>query len=445
MTRYRYLFDEPDEEPLCPPAEPAVFEAKQAEHEQAAEAAPKDSPPEPEGPVVLSVSDLTLLIKDVLEAAFPAVWVSGEVCDLSRPRSGHCYLTLKDEAAQLPAVLWRTAAGRIKFDLCDGLEVICRGRLEVYGPRGKYQLIVDQIEPKGMGALELALRQLRQRLGREGLFDSARKRRLPRFVRKVGVVTSPTGAALRDFLEVLRRRWRGLDALVIPVRVQGEGAAAEIAAAIAQANALPMPLDCLALIRGGGSLEDLWAFNEEVVVRAVAASRLPIITGIGHEIDVTLADLAADVHALTPSEAAERLAPSADEMLALLRQFRQRLDGCLRSRLTNAKRRLENIESRRVFRNPLARVRDLSRRLDETEGRLLRIVRGHARRARTGLESLAARLDALSPLAVLGRGYSLTQREDGRVVRSAGELLPGDRLLTRFASGRAVSRVEEVE
>ncbi len=244
---------------------------------------------------ILTVGQLTAEIKDVLESTFAEVWVSGEISNLSRPQSGHCYLTLKDQDAQLRAVLWRTAASRVRFDLDDGLEVICHGRLDLYPPRGSYQLVIDQILPKGLGALELALRKLRERLAAEGLFDAARKRPLPRFPRQIAIVTSPTGAALRDFLEVLRRRWRGTDVLVLPARVQGEGAAAEIAAAIAVANRLARPIDVLVVARGGGSLEDLWAFNEEAVVRAIDASRIPVVSAIGHEIDVTLADLVADV------------------------------------------------------------------------------------------------------------------------------------------------------
>ncbi len=275
----------------------------------------------------LSVWELTSQIKDLLEAAFPTVWVAGEVSNFARPQSGHCYLTLKDDRAQLRAVMWRGVAIRIRFDLHDGLEVICRGHLDLYAARGSYQLVIEDVVPKGMGALELALRQLREKLAREGLFDRERKRPLPAFVRRIAVVTSPTGAAIRDFLQVLGRRWRGADVLVVPVRVQGEGAAAEIAAAIETVNRLPpekgdilhlcaekqnVPFfrpDCLVVTRGGGSMEDLWAFNEEAVVRAIAASRIPVISAVGHEIDVTLSDLAADVRALTPSEAAELVAP----------------------------------------------------------------------------------------------------------------------------------------
>jgi exodeoxyribonuclease VII large subunit len=395
---------------------------------------------------VLSVWELTTQIKGLLETSFPTVWVTGEISNFARPQSGHCYLTLKDERAQLRAAVWRTTAVRVRFDLNDGLEVICRGRVEVYAPRGNYQLIIEHIEPRGIGALDLALRQLRERLGREGLFDPARKRPLPRFVRRIAVVTSPTGAAIHDFLQVLARRWRGADVLLVPTRVQGEGAAEEIAAAIETANRVALPIDCLVVTRGGGSLEDLWAFNEEVVVRAIFASRIPVISAVGHEIDVTLADLVADVRALTPSEAAELVAPAAEEVAAGLRQVQKRLLAALRGRIAAARSRLEGLARHQAFRRPYQRVHDLARRLDELEVRSARAIRQQIKVARQQTASLAARLESLSPLAVLARGYSLTQRAaDGRVIRNAAELSSGEQLTTRFARGQALSRVERIE
>ena len=280
---------------------------------------------ETDDPHVWSVYDLTARIKDSLESGFRSVWVGGEISNFSRPQSGHCYFTLKDDRAQIRAVVWRTAASRLKFDLHDGLEVICQGDLEVYAPRGTYQLVARKIEPRGIGALELALRKLKARLEAEGLFDPRRKRPLPKFPRRVAFVTSPTGAAIRDFLEVLRRRWKGVDVLVVPTRVQGEGAAREIAAAIELVNRLSDSVDCLVVGRGGGSLEDLWAFNEEPVVRAIHASRIPVVSAVGHEIDIALADLVADVRALTPSEAAELVVPAAEEITAALGGQQKRL------------------------------------------------------------------------------------------------------------------------
>ncbi|HUY93082.1 MAG TPA: exodeoxyribonuclease VII large subunit [Pirellulales bacterium] len=402
---------------------------------------PEESPEQ-----ILSVYELTSQIKDLLEGNFQQVWVSGEISNFSRPQSGHCYLTLKDDRAQIRAVLWRTVASRLRFELEDGLDVICQGSLDVYAPRGSYQLVIRQIEPKGIGALELALRKLKEKLAAEGLFDTARKRPLPRFPRRIAFVTSPTGAAIRDFLEVLRRRWRGADVLVVPVRVQGEGAAQEIAAAIAAVNRFAVPVDCLVVGRGGGSLEDLWAFNEEAVVRAIHASRIPVVSAVGHEIDVTLADLVADVRALTPSEAAELVVPAAEEIASALRSHQQRLLTALLRRALLGRARLDQLAAHRAFRKPFELVHDAARRLDELSVRSNRAVRQRLIAARRQLDATANQLESLSPLGVLGRGYSLTQRlSDGRLVRDAAELNVGDEISTRFARGQAVSRVERLK
>ena len=395
---------------------------------------------------VLTVSELTEGIKNVLESTFPAVWVAGEISNFSRPQSGHCYLTLKDDAAQLRAVIWRTAASKVKFDLHDGLDVICQGYLDLYPPRGSYQLVINELIPQGLGALELALRQLREKLTKEGLFALERKRPLPRFPRRIAFVTSPTGAAVRDFLEVLRRRSRGVDVLIVPVRVQGEGAAAEIAAGIELVNRLPQPVDVLVVGRGGGSLEDLWAFNEEIVVRAIFNSRIPVVSAVGHEIDVTLADFVADVRALTPSEAAERVAPAVDELLAHLRQQQSRLAQALRAKAADAKAGIDRLASARCFRRPLERVQMLSRTLDEFSARADRSMKVRLQQARAITDRHAAQIESLSPLSVLGRGYSLTHRlSDGRLLRRAADANVGDRLQTRLAEGTLISRVEEIQ
>lgn len=396
-------------------------------------------------PQPLSVWELTAQLKDLLESAFVDVWVAGEISNFSRPQSGHCYLTLKDDRAQIRAVMWRGTAARLRFEPHDGLEVVCRGHLDVYAPRGSYQLVIEDIVPRGMGALELALRQLRDKLAREGLFDAERKRPLPPFVRHIAVITSPTGAAIHDFLQVLGRRWRGADVLIVPVRVQGEGASAEIAAAIASVNRLHTPPDCIVVARGGGSLEDLWAFNEEPVVRAIAESWLPVVSAIGHEIDVTLSDLAADVRALTPSEAAELVAPAAEELTTYLRQLQTRLTAGLRSRAARSRSRLDALAGSAVLRRPFQQVFELTRRLDEIDARLARSARGLTRQSRRHVDALAGRLESLSPLGVLSRGYSLTQRvSDARLIRRASELSPGDEITTRFAAGQVISRVERI-
>jgi exodeoxyribonuclease VII large subunit len=395
---------------------------------------------------ILTVSEVTDQIKDLLETSFPNVWIEGEISNFSRPRSGHCYLTLKDDEAQLPAVIWRSTASRLRFDLHDGLEVVCLGHLDVYPPRGRYQLIIREIEPKGIGALELAFRQLRDKLAKEGLFEPGYKKPLPAYSRRIAVVTSATGAAIRDFLEVLRRRWRGADVWIVPVRVQGDGAAEEIAAAVDQVNRLAKPPDCIVVTRGGGSLEDLWAFNEEIVVRAIFASRVPVVSAIGHEIDVTLSDLVADVRALTPSEAAERVAPAAEELAVRLRQVQKRMAAGLRGRLGTLEARLESVVRHRVFRRPLELVFERGRQLDELEARQNRAVARRLEIVKAKLDATAAHLDSLSPLSVLGRGYSITERlPSGELVRDTRQLEPGTQIRTRLARGQAISRVESIE
>lgn len=392
----------------------------------------------------MTVASLTGRIKSSLEAGFPDLWVAGEVSNFSRPSSGHCYFTLKDDAAQIRAVMWRGSASKLRFDLQDGLELVCHGRIDVYAPRGSYQLVIDSAQPKGVGALELALQKLRENLAAEGLFDRERKRPLPAFPRRIGFVTSPTGAAVRDFLQVLSRRWRGVDVLVIPTRVQGDGAAEEIAHGIAEANRLAQPLDALVVGRGGGSLEDLWCFNEEAVVRAIAASRVPVISAVGHEIDVTLSDLVADVRALTPSEAAERVAPSAEELTARVNTLAGRLHGTARRRVAVGRERLERVGRSRPFARPHTVHEDLSRRLDDLDRNAQRAARRLVERGQSRLAAVAGKLESLSPLGVLKRGYSLTTNADGAVVRSARGLAAGDRLTTRLGDGEVVSAVETV-
>jgi exodeoxyribonuclease VII large subunit len=400
-------------------------------------------PPANEPDAVLSVAQLTALIKDTLSARFPAVWVVGEVTDLARPQSGHLYLTLKDPDAQIRAVIWRGVANRLRFDLEDGLQVVCCGDIDVYPPRGGYQLVIRQIEPRGLGALQQALRKLQQKLAAEGLFDPQHKQPLPRFPRRLAVITSPTGAAVRDFLEVLRQRWQGVDVLVIPTKVQGEGASTEIARAIALANRLQPPLDVLVVTRGGGSIEDLWCFNEEPVVRAIFASRVPVVSAIGHEIDVTLSDLVADVRALTPTEAAQRVVPAADEIVVVLKHCHSRLQSALGMRAASARARLDALADRHVFRRPLERIRDLERRLDQWPLRATRAIQQSLRAARQQVMVRSGQLESLSPLRVLARGYSLTQREiDGALVDHADMLRIGERITTRYAAGATISRVE---
>jgi len=396
---------------------------------------------------VLTVSQFTDVLKELLEEAFPVVWITGEVSNFTRHgSSGHCYLTLKDDRSCIRAVIWKSTAQRIRADLHDGMEVIVRGHLDVYAARGQYNLVVDELHLKGLGALELKFKQLYAKLTAEGLFRPERKRKLPGFPRRIALVTSPTGAAVRDFLEVLRLRWAGVHVIVVPVRVQGIGAAEEIAAAIEAINRARIDFDVLVVGRGGGSQEDLWSFNEEVVVRAIHASRIPVVSAVGHEIDITLSDLVADVRALTPSNAAELVVPEATAILATLRDRQSRLRMALQRRAIDARERLNAIQSRRPFKKPFDRVHDFAQQLDQGQGRCRRAIGLCVEQSKQKAAALAAQLESLSPLGVLARGYSLTRRlGNDKPMTDAGQLNVGETIHTRFHRGAVVSRVEQIE
>jgi exodeoxyribonuclease VII large subunit len=396
----------------------------------------------PPGEQVLSVGELTRKVKEKIEGDFPNVWVSGEVSNLRRPSSGHLYLKLKDSEACLSTVIYRGISLRLKFDLHDGMEVVARGRLNVYVPHGEYQLSVEELQPKGIGPLELAFRQLKEKLSVRGYFEPKRKKRLPRFPRRVVLVTSPTGAAVRDMLEILGRRWPATEVWVCPVPVQGDGAGAKIAEAVSRLNRL-RGIDVLIVGRGGGSLEDLWAFNEECVANALFTSRIPVVSGVGHETDYTIADMVADLRAETPSAAAMRAVPDRAELLEGLRGTGTQMRTLLNQKLRRAQQTLQDLARRRCLRLPLERVRDEERRLDEYAGRLGRALRQRLVLARQRVEAVAGRLETLSPLNVLARGYSLTRKEaDGSVVRGPEQVRPGDRLVTTVQNGTVLSRVE---
>ncbi len=396
-----------------------------------------------DSPAVLTVSEITSMIRGVLESAFVSLWIEGEIADLARARSGHIYFTLKDEGAQLPCVLWASTASTIKFPLEDGLRVLCRGRLSVYPPHGRYQLVVQRVSPAGIGSLELALRRLKEKLAKEGLFAAERKRSLPPFPRMIAVVTSPSGAAVHDFLTALRDRLTAADIVIVPVRVQGEEASEEIAHALHWVNRWRTSPDCIVLTRGGGSLEDLAAFNSEIVVRAVAASRIPVVSAVGHEIDVTLADLAADVRALTPTDAAQRVLPAKSEIFERLMVAENRLFGAIRGRLRTERWRLDSLARHPAFVRPFDRIRHAAQRVDQWDTRLALAVRRVHERAEHRWRAAAEHLESVSPLAILGRGYTVTQdAETGRSLRSSAEIATGMRLRTIFAQGWALSRVE---
>jgi exodeoxyribonuclease VII large subunit len=400
---------------------------------------------DPALPEAMSVSEVTRRVKEQLESRFADVWVSGEISNLVRASSGHIYLSLKDDEAVLRAVIWRGTRQALAIEPADGLEVICHGRLEVYPPRGTYQLTIDRLHAVGTGALEARLRKLHATLDREGIFAPARKRPLPAFPRRIAVVTSPTGAAIADFLKALLARWRASEVIVVPSRVQGAGAADELAAALATAARIMPRVDVIALVRGGGSLEDLWAFNEEVLVRAVAASPIPLVCGVGHEIDVSLADLAADRRALTPTDAAVQISPDGPQLAAHLEAVGPRLQASLRRRIDTARERLLTLARSRIFADPDRLIRDRRSGLVDQAGRLRRLAAATVSRAHERLAAAAARLDAGSPLHLLARGYSVSWLEDNpAALTSAADVEPGAVLVTQLAEGRLWSRVERL-
>lgn len=393
--------------------------------------------------VVWTVSELTARIKRSLERDFTAVCVVGEISQFKKAASGHVYLTLKDQGAVLGAAMWRNAASRLPFKLEEGLEVVARGSIEVYPPRGSYQLIITELNPCGVGALQLAFRQLVQKLEAEGLFRPEHKVALPRFPSRIAVVTSPTGAAVRDIIRVIRRRWPPAEILVLPTRVQGEGAAEEIAAQIRLLDRHRDRFDVAIVGRGGGSLEDLWAFNEELVARAIYECRLPIVSAVGHETDVSVSDLVADLRAATPTEAAEKVVPDASEVRVHLNHLARRVAGLLLAAVSRARARLEGLSARPALCHPETRLRERAQRLDEIL-ESMRASMDHAMALRSeGLRAEAGKLEALSPLRVLERGYSITFGPDGRVLRSVDGLAGGQQITSRVMRGEIRSSVSD--
>jgi len=384
-------------------------------------------------------------LKGLVEREVGRVLVVGEISNLHRAGSGHLYFTLKDDEAQLRAALFRGDASRLAFELEDGLEVVVLAECSVYAARGELQLVVRRVEPRGRGALQLAFEQLRARLEREGLFDPTRKRGLPPSPRRIAVVTSPGAAALRDVIQVSGRRFPSVPLLVVPTRVQGEGAELEIAAALDTVSgaATRLGVDVILLVRGGGSLEDLWSFNSELVARAIARASVPVVSGVGHEVDVTIADLAADLRAPTPSAAAMAALP---DRAALAQRLASVRDGLARVAWRGLERRGERLARAREALTRAAPARRLALqrlRLEAARSALARSLAARIERARRAFEAAAARLDSLSPLAVLGRGYAIVWRSaDGAIVRRAEEVAPGAALRIRLARGELAARVE---
>ncbi len=391
----------------------------------------------------LSVSQLNWFLKRLVEEAVPRVWLEGEISDLSRPSSGHIYFTLKDENSQVRAVVWRSTAAKLKLQLKDGMSIICCGGVEIYPPRGSYQIVITQLQPKGVGALQLALQQLHQKLAKEGLFDPAKKKPLAKYPRRIGFVTSPSGAAIYDFLQSAEALWNDFQLFVIPSRVQGESATAEIVHGIKLAQRIRPKLELLIVGRGGGSMEDLWCFNEEAVVRAVAACSIPTVSAVGHEIDVTLSDLAADARAMTPSQAASLVFPKRTEVMTGIAALQQRVDVLVRNKLNRLKQSVLGLSDRASLSRPAWLYESRKQQVDELERRLVGSTQRFIEVRRSRLQELARATEALSPLSVLDRGYSLTTRDGSdKPLTSFREIRVGERLLTQLSEGVVVSRVE---
>jgi len=435
---------------------------------------------------IFSISELSREIKDLLERQYRDVWVTGEVSNFRPAASGHLYFTLKDATAQLRAVCFRNQARYLKFKPQDGISVIARGHLSVYEARGEYQLYVDYLEPAGLGALQLAFEQLKQKLAAEGLFDTARKKPLPVLPQTIGVVTSPTGAVIRDILRVLRRRFRNMCVLLYPVKVQGEGAAEEIVEGVIHFNR-EQTVDVIIVARGGGSLEDLWAFNEEMVARAIAASSIPVISAVGHETDFTIADFVADLRAPTPSAAAELVVHRKQDFIAELENRARHMAQMIRLQLSEARQRLTELRMHHAFQTLAARIAERAQRVDDGGASLERSMRSRLNEARQewlrasagvvrydfrrllGLKRAAwddrggrlafafrcflterqtrlARVEAIlkerNPLAILQRGYSVTRDASGRIVRDAETVALGSDISIRLARGELEATIK---
>ena len=396
---------------------------------QAAGPAPKAL----DGQAIYTVSELTRRIRDILEQSLGRVWVAGEISNLRRPASGHAYFTLKDELAQLNVVMWRSTAATLKFELKDGLAVLLQGELTVYESRGQYQIVARRLQPRGLGALQLAFMQLKEKLAREGLFEPERKRPLPLIPRRIAIITSPTGAAVRDILNVITRRYPPADIIICPVAVQGDSAPPQIVSMLERAGRLPRT-DVIVLTRGGGSIEDLWPFNEESVARAIADSPIPVVSAVGHETDFTIADFVADVRALTPTDAGVRVVPDTTQLVDTLAAAARRLAQSLLRRTSVSREHLDALARSYALRRPLDPIRAAEQRLDELAQRLVRGVTNGLRSQRRRFDAAVARLDSLSPLAVLARGYSITLRRQ-TPVRDAATLKPGHIVHTHLHKG----------
>ena len=391
---------------------------------------------------VLTVAELTRNIRFSLEENFSSVWVEGEVSNFKFHTSGHMYFSLKDEEAQISTVMFRRENMALKFEMKEGLKVVVFGRISVYPIRGQYQLYAEKMEPKGVGALQLRFQQLKEKLMQEGLFDEARKKPMPFLPKRIALVTSIDGAALHDILHVLGRRFSNADVLICPVPVQGASAAPAIADMISNLNGFG-GIDVMIVGRGGGSLEDLWAFNEEIVARAIVASAIPVISAVGHEVDFTIADFVADLRAATPSAAAEIVLPVKDELVLRLSRLQNRMDQSVRAEIRRLREDLAALKQSRVLRDPLAIFEAVFQRLDELKKNLASQFSNLLRFKKESIASLMAQLEALGPLEVLKRGFSVTLNESGKAVMSYRSVQPGDRIKTKLKEGFLISQVKE--
>ncbi len=390
---------------------------------------------------VVTITELTRQIKQSLETSFPRVWVEGEISNFKQHTSGHLYFTLKDEGAQLSAVMWRSRVANLTFLPEDGMKVIARGSITVYPPRGNYQIDVEQIQPVGIGELQLAFERLKKKLAAEGLFDPAHKKPIPEFPECIGIITSETGAALQDIRSVLSRRHPSVEVILASVRVQGVSAAEEVAEAIEQMNRYG-GIDVLIVGRGGGSLEDLWAFNEEKVARAIYASKIPIVSAVGHEIDFSIADFVADLRAPTPSAAAELIVRDRTELLEDIGNLCYTMRGAIDTQMLSFRERIASLLTSYSFNRPRDLVREFSQRVDEID-RSLSVSFNHiARTTHQRYDSLRYHLQALNPQGVLKRGYSIVRKE-GRIVSSARLLHRGDEAAIQFHDGTIDVHVEK--
>lgn len=436
---------------------------------------------------IISVSQLTALVRDILEENFEHLWVEGEVSNLALPSSGHIYFTLKDSGATIRCVMFKSSVRALKFRLNDGMKILLRAKMTVYDQRGDYQLLAEYAEPQGLGALQLAFQQTRDRLGKKGLFESSRKKAIPLLPQTVGIVTSPTGAAIHDILNVIQRRYSNLQILIAPVRVQGDGAASEIAAAIKDMNTLG-EADVLIVGRGGGSIEDLWAFNEEVVAQAIFASKIPVISAVGHEVDVTIADLVADLRAPTPSAAAELVISSKSQMIADCNSLQRRLEQAMARIIFDATTKLEVLQlslkdpgllierfmlrlddlqkraetlildqiqfgfqrvaaagtSLQIY-SPDQRIREMRSRIEYLVIRSNSSIRSRLSSAQSSVAGLSGRLDGLSPLSILHRGYAAVKSQrTGLAVKGVSSLSEGEILNVLFSDGSAQCEVKKL-